>query len=145
MLLWITIKTLFTKFKSKLTRYKIAIGIELSIKLSLYSPGFPYWPAKGMAVTAGGLVDVRFFGAHDRSWVPIRECFLYSKRDPNLNNKNKKNEIQEAILVKYHFLCLLSSQCYFSGWDRSPLATVPRHSPPVLHPSCPTSTLFHAV
>ncbi|KAL3280862.1 hypothetical protein HHI36_004090 [Cryptolaemus montrouzieri] len=58
--------------------------------------GFPYWPAKAMCVNSSGMVDVRFFGAHDRAWVPSKECFLYSRRDPN-SNKQKRNDIIECM------------------------------------------------
>ncbi|KOB71894.1 ZMYND8 protein, partial [Operophtera brumata] len=37
--------------------------------------GFPYWPAKAVAVN-NGLVDVRFFGQHDKSWVPEAEVHI---------------------------------------------------------------------
>lgn len=63
--------------------------------------GFPYWPAKAMTTNAAGLVDVRFFGAHDRAWIPVKECFLYSKKDPNTTNKNKRNNIAECIKVSH--------------------------------------------
>lgn len=39
--------------------------------------GFPHWPAKAMKSTKEGSVDVRFFGAHDRAWVPAKDCYLY--------------------------------------------------------------------
>ncbi|KAF4528266.1 hypothetical protein B566_EDAN014156 [Ephemera danica] len=42
--------------------------------------GFPFWPAKAMKVNKEAAVDVRFFGAHDRAWVPLRDCYLYSPR-----------------------------------------------------------------
>ncbi|XP_052747585.1 uncharacterized protein LOC112058449 isoform X2 [Bicyclus anynana] len=58
--------------------------------------GFPYWPAKGMSVNSQGLVDVRFFGAHDRAWVPARDCFLYCEKDPN-NFKAKRTDILESM------------------------------------------------
>ncbi|XP_045471324.1 protein kinase C-binding protein 1 isoform X2 [Harmonia axyridis] len=58
--------------------------------------GFPYWPAKAMCTNNSGMVDVRFFGAHDRAWVPSKECFLYSRRDPN-SNKQKRNDIIECM------------------------------------------------
>ncbi|XP_069365846.1 MYND-type zinc finger-containing chromatin reader ZMYND8-like isoform X2 [Maniola hyperantus] len=58
--------------------------------------GFPYWPAKGMSVNSQGLVDVRFFGAHDRAWVPARDCFLYCQKDPN-NFKAKRMDILESM------------------------------------------------
>ncbi|XP_026324362.1 protein kinase C-binding protein 1-like isoform X2 [Hyposmocoma kahamanoa] len=58
--------------------------------------GFPYWPAKGMTVNTSGLVDVRFFGAHDRAWVPARDCFLYSEKDPN-NFRTKRQDILDSM------------------------------------------------
>lgn len=30
-----------------------------------------------MKANKEGNVDVRFFGAHDRAWVPAKDCFLY--------------------------------------------------------------------
>ena len=44
--------------------------------------GFPHWPAKAMKANKDGNVDVRFFGAHDRAWVPAKDCFLYSHEMP---------------------------------------------------------------
>ncbi|XP_073946662.1 uncharacterized protein isoform X2 [Choristoneura fumiferana] len=58
--------------------------------------GFPYWPAKAMSVSHAGLVDVRFFGAHDRAWVPARDCFLYSEKDPN-NFRTKRQDIIDSM------------------------------------------------
>ncbi|KAF5298466.1 hypothetical protein FQR65_LT01245 [Abscondita terminalis] len=58
--------------------------------------GFPYWPAKAMRTNQGGMVDVRFFGAHDRAWIHHKECFLFSLKDPN-SNKQKKNDIIESV------------------------------------------------
>ncbi|XP_046967968.1 protein kinase C-binding protein 1-like isoform X1 [Vanessa cardui] len=58
--------------------------------------GFPYWPAKGMSVSSAGLVDVRFFGAHDRAWVPARDCFLYCEKDPN-NFRTKRQDILDSM------------------------------------------------
>ncbi|CAG9826226.1 unnamed protein product [Diabrotica balteata] len=64
--------------------------------------GFPYWPAKAMSVNSSGLIDVRFFGAHDRAWVHWRECYLYSERDPN-TFKQKRYDIEKCVeeLVVY--------------------------------------------
>lgn len=36
--------------------------------------GFPYWPAKAMAYSIDKGVDVRFFGEHDRAFVPGLCC-----------------------------------------------------------------------
>lgn len=58
--------------------------------------GFPYWPAKSMGIN-GALVNVRFFGDHDRAYVPIKECFLYSENDPNPPTKQNKKTIKECI------------------------------------------------
>lgn len=60
--------------------------------------GFPYWPGKGMAMNAAGLIDVRFFGDHDRAWIPPRQCFLYSKADPNPPNKYRYLKTIETSL-----------------------------------------------
>lgn len=53
-----------------------------------------------MRTNSQGFVDVRFFGAHDRAWVPFKECFLYSLKDPN-SSKVKRNDIIESIKVLY--------------------------------------------
>ncbi|CAG9576044.1 unnamed protein product [Danaus chrysippus] len=58
--------------------------------------GFPYWPAKGMTVSNTGMVDVRFFGAHDRAWVPARDCFLFCEKDPN-NFRSKRQDILDSM------------------------------------------------
>lgn len=36
-----------------------------------------------MSIDARQQVDVRFFGAHDRAWVPAIHCMLFSEQDPN--------------------------------------------------------------
>lgn len=43
--------------------------------------GFPFWPAKAMKIKDND-VDVRFFGQHDRAWVSMKDCFLYSEENP---------------------------------------------------------------
>lgn len=58
--------------------------------------GFPFWPAKAMAVNGATLVDVRFFGAHDRAWVPTKDCYLYSQHNPNVY-KLKNTTILQCI------------------------------------------------
>lgn len=57
--------------------------------------GFPYWPAKVVRLQDGN-ADARFFGAHDRAWVPINQCFLLSKESPT-DTKNRKKGLQNAI------------------------------------------------
>lgn len=32
--------------------------------------------------------DVRFFGAHDRAWVPTAHCLIFSEKDPNKMARN---------------------------------------------------------
>ena len=58
--------------------------------------GFPFWPAKAMSIN-GSQVDVRFFGEHDRAWIPNTACLLYSEKDPNPLSKSKKNNINDCI------------------------------------------------
>jgi protein kinase C-binding protein 1 len=31
--------------------------------------------------------DVRFFGAHDRAWVPTAHCLVFCEKDPNKSGK----------------------------------------------------------
>uniref|UniRef100_A0A023G746 Kinase c-binding protein 1 n=1 Tax=Amblyomma triste TaxID=251400 RepID=A0A023G746_AMBTT len=57
--------------------------------------GFPYWPAKAMRLQDGN-VDARFFGAHDRAWVPMAQCFMLSKEAPT-DVKNRKKGLQNAV------------------------------------------------
>ncbi|XP_021928207.1 uncharacterized protein LOC110833911 isoform X4 [Zootermopsis nevadensis] len=59
--------------------------------------GFPFWPAKVMRTNKEGMVDVRFFGAHDRAWVPVRECYLYSKAMPASARNKKRNNLDACI------------------------------------------------
>ncbi|XP_029843480.2 protein kinase C-binding protein 1 isoform X2 [Ixodes scapularis] len=57
--------------------------------------GFPFWPAKAMRVQDSN-IDARFFGAHDRAWVPMNQCFLLSKESPT-EIKNRKKGLQNAV------------------------------------------------
>ncbi|CAN7989530.1 unnamed protein product, partial [Ixodes hexagonus] len=57
--------------------------------------GFPFWPAKAMRVQDSN-IDARFFGAHDRAWVPMNQCFLLSKESPT-EMKNRKKGLQNAV------------------------------------------------
>ncbi|XP_051961516.1 protein kinase C-binding protein 1-like isoform X1 [Xyrauchen texanus] len=50
--------------------------------------GFPFWPAKALR-DKDGQVDARFFGQHDRAWVPINNCYLMSKDIPFSVKKTK--------------------------------------------------------
>lgn len=44
--------------------------------------GYPYWPAKVMGLY-DDVLSVQFFGEHERAFVPAKDCFLYSREDPN--------------------------------------------------------------
>ncbi|XP_037082061.1 protein kinase C-binding protein 1-like [Pollicipes pollicipes] len=57
--------------------------------------GFPYWPAKAVK-SRDGNVDCRFFGRHDRAWVPIKECYLFSK-DPPAPPKSRSKSLDACI------------------------------------------------
>uniref|UniRef100_A0A8C5C461 Protein kinase C-binding protein 1-like n=1 Tax=Gadus morhua TaxID=8049 RepID=A0A8C5C461_GADMO len=50
--------------------------------------GFPFWPAKALR-EKDGQVDARFFGQHDRAWVPLNNCYLMSKEIPFSVKKTK--------------------------------------------------------
>lgn len=54
--------------------------------------GYPYWPAKIMSINQQQSADVRFFGAHDRAWVPTTSCMLFCDKDPN--------KVKESIVTK---------------------------------------------
>ncbi|XP_034485361.1 protein kinase C-binding protein 1 isoform X2 [Drosophila innubila] len=51
--------------------------------------GFPYWPAKAMGSGPNSVVNVRFFGKHDRANVPVKDCFLYCAQDPNTQTSRR--------------------------------------------------------
>ncbi|XP_033121643.1 protein kinase C-binding protein 1-like isoform X2 [Anneissia japonica] len=57
--------------------------------------GFPFWPAKALQ-TKKGQVDVRFFGQHDRAWVPVANCYMISEEIP-ITTKKKTNGLNNAI------------------------------------------------
>lgn len=62
--------------------------------------GFPYWPAKAMGLNAtASAVDVRFFGEHDRAWVPIKDCFVFSEKEPNPPTKklSRMNSFHDCL------------------------------------------------
>lgn len=60
--------------------------------------GFPYWPAKAMPRTnSQGFVDVRFFGEHDRAWVPPRDLYLYSEEPPVPLPRKRKLDMEECV------------------------------------------------
>uniref|UniRef100_A0A182PKP0 Protein kinase C-binding protein 1 n=1 Tax=Anopheles epiroticus TaxID=199890 RepID=A0A182PKP0_9DIPT len=54
--------------------------------------GYPYWPGKLYGINASNQANVRFFGAHDRAWLPVKDCFLFSQRDPNQQKPTLKTK-----------------------------------------------------
>lgn len=60
--------------------------------------GFPFWPAKVMGITLQHMVNVRFFGDHDRAQIPVKDCYLYSKESPCPGlKKNNRSNLQNCI------------------------------------------------
>ena len=59
--------------------------------------GFPFWPAKAMRINAEENVDVRFFGAHDRAWIPIKDVFLYSEEPPQKASNKKRGNLEGCM------------------------------------------------
>ena len=51
--------------------------------------GYPFWPAKVLQ-EQNGQVDVRFFGEHDRAWVPVSQVYLISEQYPVTATKLRK-------------------------------------------------------
>ncbi len=64
--------------KLKVSVLNISVDVYFILLMhAITIKGFPHWPAKAMKSTKEGSVDVRFFGAHDRAWVPSKDCYLY--------------------------------------------------------------------
>ena len=40
--------------------------------------------------------DVRFFGAHDRAWIPLKDIYLYSEKPPT-DIKKKRSNIEPSF------------------------------------------------
>lgn len=60
--------------------------------------GFPFWPAKAMPrLNSQGFVDVRFFGEHDRAWIPPRDLYLYSEDPPAPLPRKRKVDMDECV------------------------------------------------
>jgi len=53
--------------------------------------GFPFWPGKIMRVNSENNADIRFFGAHDRAWIPLKDVYLYSEKPPQEMKKKRGN------------------------------------------------------
>lgn len=79
--------------------------------------GFPYWPAKAMAVNGATLVDVRFFGAHDRAWVPAKDCYLYSQHNPNVYKLKNTTILQCIKEIEQH---IAKVRVKYGGFEYGP-------------------------
>lgn len=78
------------------------------------TPGHPYWPAKVIAIR-NGMVDVRYFGIHQRSFIAEENIFLYSRENPNaiLSKKNHENIIAcYPVRSVYNIFALISTDSY---------------------------------
>ncbi|KAI1289793.1 Protein kinase C-binding protein 1 [Halotydeus destructor] len=66
--------------------------------------GHPFWPAKAVRVDATkNEVDCRFFGAHDRAWVPYDSVVLMSETYAWNKPKGHKSKLDAALgEVKEH-------------------------------------------
>lgn len=62
---------------------------------------YPIWPAKLLAARKGRKpLKVQFFGDHTSAEVTYKDCFLFSKEDPNEWFTNRDNELfQKAMDV----------------------------------------------
>jgi len=58
--------------------------------------GFPFWPGKVMRVNSENYGDIRFFGAHDRAWIPMKDVYLYSKKPP-IDIKKKRGNLDSCF------------------------------------------------
>lgn len=81
--------------------------------------GFPFWPCKVMKAN-GTNVDVRFFGDHNKSLVPVECCYLYSKQMPS---KQKKVDVLE-IAIKEASLHIKRLMERFHVFQYAPLKTM---------------------
>jgi len=62
--------------------------------------GYPYWPAKVLQ-EQNGQIDVRFFGEHDRAWVPASQVYLISEEYP-VTNKHRKGFDAATAELHHH-------------------------------------------
>ncbi|GAB6019225.1 Protein kinase C-binding protein 1 [Chamberlinius hualienensis] len=86
--------------------------------------GFPFWPAKAMKI-ASGAVDVRFFGAHDRAWIPISQCFLLSSVSPaSMKMKVKRKGVFEQSMDELSGHILKLKEYYNAFQYASPKASI---------------------
>lgn len=58
--------------------------------------GFPFWPGKIMRVNSENNSDIRFFGAHDRAWIPLKDVYLFSDKPPQ-EMKKKRGNLESCV------------------------------------------------
>ncbi|KAJ8871207.1 hypothetical protein PR048_027513 [Dryococelus australis] len=73
---------------------------------------WPCWPAKVMSVK-NDMVNVRFFGDHDRTRITINGCFLYSKEIPQVPRKKVQKAFEKAQQVGVDWLVAHGSGTVF--------------------------------
>ncbi|XP_077428634.1 MYND-type zinc finger-containing chromatin reader ZMYND8 isoform X2 [Vanacampus margaritifer] len=103
--------------------------------------GFPFWPAKALR-DKDGQVDARFFGQHDRAWVPLNNCYLMSKEIP-FSVKKTKSIFNSAMQEMEVYVENVKKK--FGVFNYAPFRTPYTHdnSFQMLHdPSDPSSTPF---
>lgn len=93
--------------------------------------GYPFWPAKALR-EKNGMVDVRFFGAHDRSWVPISQVYAYSKECPTvMRSKRSGFDYSMSELKRY----IEKYKEKFGSFEYAPFRTLYDSSSPYLEKS----------
>ena len=90
--------------------------------------GFPYWPAKALRCV-GSELDVRFFGAHDRSMVPIDRCYWLSKELPSTFKNHQSNMNRSCAELDLHIKKLKKEFGAFQYGE--PLSTIDIQKPHV--------------
>lgn len=61
--------------------------------------GYPYWPAKVLAVNKKR-VEVIFFGQHDTASILYTKCHLFSQQSPNAKlGRNFEKDFHESYAV----------------------------------------------
>ena len=58
-----------------------------------------------MRVNSENTADVRFFGAHDRAWISLKDVYLFSE-DPPAQIKKKRGNIDSCVQVCIVNRCL---------------------------------------
>ncbi|XP_022083385.1 protein kinase C-binding protein 1-like isoform X2 [Acanthaster planci] len=87
--------------------------------------GFPFWPSKVIR-EKDGLLDVRFFGQHDRAWVPVTSCYMYCPEIPNPSKKKTSGLSTSIMEMEIHIENLkktFGKDCFLYAPHRTPYGT----------------------